>query len=342
MDHQYFLDLAAQNAAQINPHLTNPNPRVGCVVVHKNKVISSGAHKCFGQAHAEVNAIHALDPGIDLRDCTVYITLEPCVKFSGKQTPSCTDLLLKLAPAGVVVGALDPHFPGEGLKALKNAGINVEVLKTDHHAQLNPWFSTWITQRRPHITLKIAQSLDGKITHSPAAHKAGKRSITGKKTQHFVHRLRAQNSAILTTTATILEDNPRLDVRLKDDAVLKTSNPDIIIMGNRGLPGALKLHQVTGRKIHTLQSRDFNQLISLCREHRLASVMTECGSTMNAALLKAELVDEIQIFTAPTFMGNEASPSFLKPEILDGFYLESTETFGDDFLLTYKKNPLST
>jgi len=337
MNHDYFLNLAAKQAAQINPHLTNPNPRVGCVVVHKNKVIAQGAHEHLGQAHAEVNTLHQVDPNL-VPQCEVYITLEPCVSFTGKKTPSCTDLLLKLKPAKVVVGALDPHFSGQGLQALNAAGINTELVANKAHQNLNPWFKTWITQQRPYITIKIAQSLDGKITHSNTAHQSGIRAITGLQTQAVVHALRSQNSAILTTTATVLDDDPRLDVRIKKHIAGEYFNPDVIVMGNRGLPATLALHQVTKRKIHTLQNRDFNTLISLCHKHHLVSVMTECGSTMNQALLEADLVDEIQIFTAPNFMGEKAAPSFLQPQTLATFSLTNQQTLGNDFQLTYLRN----
>lgn len=349
MNH-YYLTLAAQAAAQVDPHQTQPNPRVGCVVVKNGAVIATGTHQKYGEAHAEVNALNSIHHSPStIHQSTIYITLEPCVHFSGKHTPACSDLITKLKPARVVVGALDPHFTGQGLAQLKAAGIEVELFETEHHQQLNPWFNVWHQQQRPFITLKVAQSLDGRITN-------GKKHLTNQASREQVHIMRAGHAAILTTTNTVLADDPQLNVRLgphphplfrkEGEAPSNHSpftihhqptSPDIIIMGQSGLPASLRLHQITGRRIHHLQSRDFNELISFCREQHYASIMTECGGIMNSALLKAGLVDQIELFTAPVYLGDEFTPSFTQSADLADFELIERHAWESDVQLSYQR-----
>lgn len=329
MNHDHYLNLAAQAASKIDPHRAAPNPRVGCVVVQAGEVISVGAHQQYGQAHAEVEALSQLDPAVVAKSI-IYITLEPCVNFEGKHTPACTDLLRKLKPAQVIVGSLDPHFPGQGLAALQQAGIKAALIASGYHQNLNPWFATWTTAQRPFVTLKVAQSLDGRITN-------GQRHLTNNESRQAVHLMRAEHAAILTTTATVLADDPQLNVRLEQAPDFPTTNPDIIIMGQSGLPGNLALHRITGRQIHPLQSRDFNTLISLCREKRISSILTECGGIMNSALLEAGLVDQIELFIAPVHVGASHIPSFAKTQTLKNFELVSTQSLGSDLQLTYRR-----
>lgn len=342
MDAHKFLDLAAQTALAVDPHLTKSNPRVGCVVVHHHQVIAVGAHEKLGAAHAEVNALKNCIPGWsnqkgqnipDLQDCSVYVTLEPCVGCRGKKTPACTDLLIKLKPAEIIVGALDPHFPGQGVAQLKAAGIKVTVLNSPHHENLNPWFKTWIRQSKPFITLKVAQSLDGKITPPNQAYKKGHRSITGKETQMVVHNLRAYHQAILTSTETILEDNPKLDVRQAQNLDFSPTAPEVIVLGERKIPDKAKIFSVENRQVHFV--KELEGLIPYCQKHNLASIMTECGGRLNSALLEAELIDQIEIFTAPIFCGEKAKPSFTPNKNLTGFELKHTKLLNKDLWLSF-------
>lgn len=343
MLHQTFLNQASLIAKSVDPHLTKSNPRVGCIFVQNQKIIGQGAHQHFGGPHAEVLARQSIEQGptssvlsaIDLKETTVYLTLEPCVNWVGKKTPACTDLLVKLKPKKVVLGSLDPHFPGQGVAQLKASGIEVLVFNTEQHQQLNPWFETWITQHKPHITLKIAQSLDGKITPAKEDYQTGARKLTGSQTQGKVHTLRANVQAILTTTETVLQDNPRFDVRHAEPLLHPVSSPDLIVLGKRKISSEALIFKTHNRKVYFIS--ELKDLIPFCQSQGIASIMTECGGHLNTALLENDLVNIIEIFTAPIFCGNTAKPSFLKSLNLEKFKLVKTNTSGDDFQLSYRK-----
>jgi diaminohydroxyphosphoribosylaminopyrimidine deaminase/5-amino-6-(5-phosphoribosylamino)uracil reductase len=326
-----FLDLAAEAAATIDPHQTTPNPRVGCVVVKDKTVIATGVHAFFGAAHAEVNALQGFSKN-DVEQSRVYITLEPCVSHTDKKTPACTDLLIKLKPQAVIIGHLDPHFPGQGVAKLRAAGINVTVLETNHHPDLNPWFKTWMVQKKPFITLKVAQSLDGKITPSLTKYQKGERALTGAQTQTVVHSLRAHHQALLTSTQTILEDDPLLDVRHAEGLSFTPSAPDIIIAGTRDIPKNARVFSVPNRQVHFIS--DLEALVPYCQKHKIASVMTECGGQLNTQLLAADLVNQIEIFTAPIFCGGTAKPSFVQANDLSNFTLANSHQHGHDMQLS--------
>lgn len=334
MNPEKILDRAAEIAAQVDPHLTNPNPRVGCVVFKHGKIIAEGAHQRYGQGHAEANALEQLKPE-EAEGAEVAVTLQPCHHYEGKKTPSCTSALVAARVKKVWIGATDPHFKTTDLDLLRQAGIEVEVLNTKHHAQLNPFFDHWITQHRPYICLKIAQTLDGRITN-------GQTHLTNQTSRQAVHQLRGQYSGILTTTNTVLADDPQLNVRHNLKVPHPVSDPRVVIVGQSGLPAGLKIHQVAGRRLDHLQTRDLNELITFCRQEQIDSLMTECGGTLNAALLAAGLVDEVQVFMAPTLAGPTQTPAFKLSEgqtslNLEGFGLVDQAALGDDVWLRYQR-----
>ncbi len=271
-----FLSRAAEIASAVDPHRVRPNPRVGCVIVQSSiindqlskKIISEGVHEYFGGPHAEVNALKNV---ADCSDCEVYVTLEPCDHFSGKKTPSCTEFLISQKPKKIVVGSLDPKFQGKNVEALRRAGIEVEVRDCPQCRALNPFFQKFVKTGMPFVTLKLAQSLDGRITspHPQPLSRRGERVayISNELSRAKVHQMRAMHSAILTTTETILTDDPRLDCRLDEffpspptplpqggEESRKSSlnppffkggsgcsNPDVVIVGNRKIPKTAKI-----------------------------------------------------------------------------------------------------
>lgn len=325
------MDIAAQIASQVDPHKTCSNPRVGCLVVQGDRMISQGTHEVFGGPHAEVNAFVSLSEA-QINGSTVVVTLEPCVAQAHKKTGSCTARLIELKPAEVIIGALDPHFPGQGVQALDAAGIKVMVLNTNHHAVLNPWFEHWITTKTPFITMKVAQTLDGKITPPYSDYEQGDRAITGPETRAYVHGMRAHTQVVLTSTKTVLEDNPRLDVRHSAVLSFEPSNPDVIIVGQQEISPSAEVHKLSGRKVHQLSSLD--KLIPFCQENGIASIMTECGGTLNSALLEEALIQKIELFTAPKFSGDSGKQSFMDTSSLNNFSIGSTDCLGNDFKLT--------
>ncbi len=322
---KYFQHTAYKLSSEVDPHLTTPNPRVGCVIMQNNRTISRGIHKKLGLDHAEVDAFNNLPTNVDIKKCEIYITLEPCDSFSGKQTPSCTELLIKAQPKKVYIGSLDPHFNGKNIEKLKSAGISVEVLNDGLHEKLNPFFKKHILTKTPYITLKVAQSLDGKITND-------KKYITNKKSLQKVHEMRANYSAILTTTKTILADNPKLDTRLEENN-FPYSNPQLIIVGKSKLPKNLNIWKIKNRKIHLFPSFQDFWKSDLCP--KIDSIMTECGSTLNTYLLQNNFVNQINLFIAPQIIGGKNLNSFVSEVNLDKFKLKDMKNFDGDVLLRF-------
>lgn len=337
-----FMQKAFEIANNIDPHETTPNPRVGCVITIDDKIIAQGVHEKYGTPHAEQNAFkNATDYGlhtIDLSGSNIYITLEPCDHFHGKKTPSCTELLIEANPKKIFVGSLDPHFKGKNIEKIQQAGIEVEILNNGFHEQLNPFFKKYILTKKPYITLKVAQSLDGKISISNARDEAenslinpGLKYITNKKSLQKVHEMRAGYSVILTTTKTILTDNPRLNTRLNKNV----SNPTLIIVGKSHLPKDLKIFKIKSREIFRFD--DFLDFWKSETIKRIDSIMTECGHTLNTYLLDNGFVDEINLFIAPKIIGDKNEPSFNHKVNLNNFTLQKTTKIEGDLLLSFIK-----
>lgn len=333
-----YLSHAAGLASQIDPHKTAPNPRVGCVIVQNDKIVAQGVHERFGEGHAEVNALvkALLSKGVggiktegSLHNHEIYITLEPCDHFPGKQTPSCTELIISAKPKKVVIGSLDPHFNGRNVERLMTSGIDVEIEENEACKALNPFFEKYITTKLPYLTLKIAQSLDGKIV-SPHG-----KWITNEISRRRVHQMRAQYSAIFTTTKTIIEDNPYLTCRLN---TFQNSPPHLIILGTQScVPETFHIYETPERNIHFFDTRDLSDVLHQCHAMKIDSIMTECGRAMNTALLEEGLVDEIHLFVAPQIFGGHVKNSFQKTIEMHDFRLENIEELAGDLLLIYKK-----
>ena len=314
-----FLNLAAELAAKIDPHFVSPNPRVGGVISRGEKVLATGAHEKIGEPHAEVLATKNFD---SLAGCTVSITLEPCDDFPGKKTPSCAQRLISLAPEKIFVGSLDPHFCGKNVEKIRAAGISVEVLAHVPSQNLNPFFSHWISQNRPYVIVKLAQSLDGKIT-AP-----GGDWFSSELSRKKVHALRAEVSAILTTTETVFTDDPRLDCRLSDFP-RKFSAPEAIVIGDRKISPDSKIFAAT-RKIHFFLRTDFSKILETCAANGIDSILVEAGAQFCSEILRQNFVDELQIFTAPKIFGS--GKNIFDSEIsLEKFQLADFENSGGDF-----------
>jgi diaminohydroxyphosphoribosylaminopyrimidine deaminase / 5-amino-6-(5-phosphoribosylamino)uracil reductase len=204
-----FMQRALQ-LAQLGAGAVSPNPMVGCVIVHNDKIIGEGYHQKYGEAHAEVNAMNAVLDKSKLSESTVYVTLEPCSHFG--KTPPCADLLIKHQVKKVIVCNYDPNplVAGQGIEKLRQAGIEIEVgLLEEEGRQLNKRFFTFIEKKRPYITLKWAESADGFV----AKKNYEAVQISNLLSKRFVHKMRAEEDAIMVGTNTAKYDNPRLDTR---------------------------------------------------------------------------------------------------------------------------------
>ncbi len=189
--------------------LVSPNPLVGAVLVKSGQIIGRGFHKKYGGNHAEVNAIK--NSKEDIAGSTLYCNLEPCC-HTNKQTPPCVPLIIQKKIKRVVICNLDPNkeVKGKGVEQLRKAGIEVitSILENEGK-ELNKFYFKYVNEKLPYVTLKIAQSIDGKIGIS----KKIQTWLTGKKSIKYVHKLRSEYDAVLVGAGTIKSDNPLLTVR---------------------------------------------------------------------------------------------------------------------------------
>jgi len=195
--------------------LTYPNPMVGTVLVHGNKIVGEGYHLKAGGLHAEVNAINSVTDKAKLRYSTLYVNLEPCSHFG--KTPPCADFIISNSIPRVVIGTVDTSekVSGAGLSRLRNAGCEVITGVVEEECRrLNRRFFTFHEKRRPYVTLKWAQSADGYLDILRSEdHKTEPTWITGKPERVLVHKWRASEQAILVGAGTVRADNPSLNVR---------------------------------------------------------------------------------------------------------------------------------
>ena len=335
-----FLQQAFNLAQVVDPHETSPNPRVGCVVVRDGEIIATGVHHKRGGDHAEVDALKKLE-GQDLSGCEVYITLEPCDCFEGKQTGSCTQLLISKKPKKVIIGALDVRFCGKNVEKMKAAGIAVETLRTtshddfNGHKQLNPFYDHFFYTKKPYVCLKMAQSLDGKVRRGTAR---CAQWVSNSASRKRVHQMRAQYQAILTTTKTIVEDNARLDVRLQEgDVAWLPTNPIVLVLGKKeDIPASSVFWDIKERELHFFDTHDLLSVSDAAAEMGILSIMTELGPTVATQLLKENLVDEMVQFIAPKVFGEGLD--MVKSEVdMKDFAFQEVQDIEGDLLLRWKK-----
>ncbi|MGH3134357.1 MAG: bifunctional diaminohydroxyphosphoribosylaminopyrimidine deaminase/5-amino-6-(5-phosphoribosylamino)uracil reductase RibD, partial [Gaiellaceae bacterium] len=262
-----------------------PNPTVGAVLVRGEEVVGEAVTEEYAGRHAEVVALEAA--GERARGATMYVTLEPCNHTS--KTPPCTEALLAAGIVRVVAGQTDPNptVAGGGLDRLRAAGIEVEVadgeLAFRCRQQLEEW-RTWVTERRPFVTYKVAVTLDGRVTVPEA------RWVTGEASRRLVHVLRAASDAVAVGMGTVRWENPRLDAR--DVPVVR--QPRRLAFGRGPLPEGSELELRSG------PLRD--ELESLAADG-IQSLLLEGGPTLAAAFLEQDLVDKLLVFVAPRLSG---------------------------------------
>ena len=325
--------MRALDLARRGLYSTDPNPRVGCVIAHGERIVGEGWHRYAGEPHAEIRALAAA--GGDAAGATVYVTLEPC-RHTGRTGP-CTRALAE-ARVGKVVAAMrdpDPRVAGQGLAELAAAGIEVEAGLLETQARsLNRGFVSRLERARPWVRCKLAATLDGRT----ATGTGESRWITGEAARADVHRLRAQAGAVLTGIGTLLADDPRLDARVEDADCL--APPMRVIVDPRlATPPAARVFSAPGR-ILVATSRDpaaaqplldvgaevvslpdgggrvaLRALMATLAEYGVNEVHTECGPTLAGALLASALVDEVVVYLAPALLGDAARGMFTLPMV---------------------------
>lgn len=323
---------------------TFPNPMVGCVIVHQNKIIGEGFTSPFGGPHAEVNAINSVKNLSLLISATLYVSLEPCSHFG--KTPPCADLIVKHKIPNIVVGVLDPNekVAGRGIQKLKDAGCNVTVGVLEVECRVShKEFFTYQTKKRPYIILKWAETQDGFI--APEQDKRDSKPepywISNELPRQLVHQWRSQEAAILVGTTTVLHDNPRLNVRLWTG-----KSPTRVIL-DKNLKIDSRYH-VMDRSVSTIvlteisnQNKyiegviyeviDFSkevakQVCNVLYKYQLLSLFVEGGAKTLQAFVDSNLWDEARIIQA-----NTNFRTGIKAPIIQGS-LTSVQKIGDDTL----------
>lgn len=271
---------AARLASRARP-LSRPNPGVAALLVRDGRVLARGWTKAGGRPHAEA-ALFARFDG-KARGATLYVTLEPCAHES-ERGPACADLVVEARPARVVIGQRDPdpRTAGKGIARLRLAGIETKLLDDAASAASLAGFLSLQTRKRPHVTLKIAVSLDGCIALADGS----SRWITGEAARAHVHAQRARNDAILVGGGTWRADRPRLDVRLPG---LEDRSPRRIILTRGVKPDDVSI---------------INRPQQIGELEEVQYLYVEGGGETAASFLKADLVDELHIYRAPILIGD--------------------------------------
>lgn len=312
------------------------NPQVGAVVLSPDgAILAEGWHRGAGTPHAEVDALSKLAPGA-ARGATAIVTLEPC-NHTGRTGP-CSEALIAAGVARVVYAVADPGDRSAGGGArLRQAGVDVEaaVLADEATALLDPWLTV---QRlgRPHVTVKWAQSLDGRATAADGTSKW----ITGPIARADVHVRRAQADAIVAGTGTVLADDPALTARAADGALLP-HQPVPVVVGERAVPAGAAVR----RHPHPFLQYpgDLPALLEDLRARGVQRVFVEGGPTLAASFLRAELADEVLVYVAPVLLGGgmPAVHDIGVTTIGEARRLEVTSvtTLGDDLLVVAAPAP---
>lgn len=331
---QRALDLAEKGRGAVSP-----NPMVGCVIVHKEKIIGEGWHRKYGEGHAEVNAIASVADKSLLKESTCYVSLEPCAHYG--KTPPCADLLIEHKVKRVVVAVRDanPLVGGKGIARMEAAGIKVVYGTLEEAArELNARFFTTIEKQRPYILLKWAQTRDGFV----ARKNFDSKWISGTKSRQLVHQLRAEEDAIMVGTNTALHDDPKLNVR----GVNGTDPVRVVIDKELRLPKGLQLFDGTQpticfnlKKSESHTNLDFvrfnkegfiSQLFADLHRRKVQSVLVEGGSGLLSSLIRENLWDEAWVFQSNTTFGEGIAAPVLPTGPVE------TTSIGNDDLRIYR------
>lgn len=342
----------ALRLARINTGRTGKNPSVGCVLVKDGAVIATATTAIGGRPHAEYIALERA--GKDAKGATAYVTLEPCAHDG--ETPSCADLLIKAGISRVVYGTQDPdpRTAGQGIKKLEAAGIEARQIMHEQAEHCHAGFITRITQSRPHISVKIAHTLDGKI----ALANGESQWITGDIARRYVQYLRARHFAILTGIGTILADNSQLNVREDfthphqtkiildtnlqtppDAKILKGGN--IIIVYKNDENGKAQDLRDSGATLINQDPHNLPAVLKTLADQGINEILVEAGATIATSFLKQNLCDTLYTIAAPSIMGGDARNMFDALEISDMhdiLHMQCTQTraLGKDTLKIFK------
>jgi len=330
-----FYMARALRLAERGLYTTEPNPRVGCVLVRDGKIIGEGWHQRAGEGHAEVKALADVDCSV--RGATAYVTLEPC-SHQGKTGPCC-DALIDAGVVRVVAAMQDPNplVAGRGFDRMQKAGVEVKfgVLEAQARA-LNPGFIKRMEAGLPYVRIKLAMSVDGRT----AMDSGESQWITGPAARSDVQKLRARSSAIVTGVGTVLHDNPSMTVRaeqlaLESSEEIVRRQPLRVVLDSEfktpalanivNLPGktwlvgaqSLPAESIGNADLKVLAGNDgridLKALLQKLADNECNEVLVEAGAVLSGAFLQAGLVDELVIYMAPKLLGSSARPLMSLP-----------------------------
>lgn len=314
---------------------TYPNPLVGSVIVHKEKIIGEGWHRKAGESHAEINAINSVKDSSVLKESEIYVSLEPCSHFG--RTPPCALKIIELQFKKVIIGTLDPNpkVNGKGLYIIRKAGIEAKAgILENECKELNRRFNTFHLKKRPYITLKWAETLNKRIDNGTNRNQPY--WISNKFSLQKIHQLRSQEQAILIGKNTALIDNPSLTTR-----ILKGKNPlRIVIDKNLEIPesfnifnkdaSSLILNQKITKQKNNIEYIQINfsidiipQILDILYEKNIQSIIVEGGEKTLETFINNNLWDEAVIITSNTILKEGTSSPFLFGEIRNQEYYDN-------------------
>ena len=326
--HEKYMRLALKLAKR-GLGAASPNPLVGACVVKGDRVVGKGFHAMAGLPHAEVNALK--DAGAAAKGGTLYVTLEPCDHFG--RTPPCTGAIIRSGIKKVVIGMKDPNplNNGRGIRKLKSHGIGTLVgILEDEARSINRPYIKFITRRLPFVTLKLAESLDGKI----ATRTGDSKWITSEGSRRYVHKLRGEVDAVMVGVGTILKDDPRLTaraqrvqrkkkiIRIIVDTRLRTPvgarifkdrdrSPVLIAAAEGSRMLRRRALEKKGAEVLTVKAKggrvDLKQLFRRLASRDITHVMVEGGGELAAGILEEHLADRVLFFIAPRIIGGRSA-----------------------------------
>lgn len=362
MNDESYIKLAIEIAKK-GKGKVSPNPLVGCIIVKNEKIISAGFHEEFGKNHAEINAINSATQSIE--GATLYVNLEPCSHHGN--TPPCVDKIIESKIKRVVIGTLDvnPLVSGKGIKALKKSGIEVKAgLLEQECINLNKFFFKFITKKIPYVTLKSAQTIDGKI----ADVNGDSKWVSSIDSRRYVHSLRSQYDAVLVGAGTVMKDDPGLTVRFVEgrnpkriilDSSLGLSsnnrlfknnsdNNTIILTSIRSAKKKNKIGKLTALGVHIIYvkenkkgSLDIKDGLKKLAKLNIVSVLVEGGNKVFTSFIGNNLFDDLLVFITPKFLGDGLSAvgslgiRNIKKAVK--IKINKVETIGDDVLIEFIK-----
>lgn len=315
--HEFYINRCIQ-LAKNGLGTTYPNPLVGSVIVFDNKIIGEGWHQKSGKPHAEVNAINSVKNKSLLAKSTIYVSLEPCSHFG--KTPPCCDLIIKHKIPNVVIGTIDTNrkVAGTGIKRLIENGVNVTVgILESECKELNKRFFTFHNKKRPYIILKWAESLDGFIAPMTKEKKEPV-WISNPYSRQLVHKWRNEEQAILVGTTTVLDDNPKLDVRewsgnnpirivldrtgkISDDYFVKDKQTKTIVITEQ--------EKLTSSENCIYENAIFDiqltkKIADISYKYGIQSILIEGGSQTLQTFIDTNLWDEARVFKGNIYLKN--------------------------------------